>query len=100
MPQLSTSGPSKMVFEQFLDCFHIKDLMNGLPQLFQLCSHIVKGHIPPQIALVFGTTNLLAMTKFLGGVHLITIGETLYQLISHALCLQFCDAFVTNFSAH
>jgi hypothetical protein len=61
--------------------------MNGFLQLFQLYFHIVKGHVPPQIALVFGIACPLAMTKLLGGVHPITIGETLYQLTSHALCL-------------
>jgi hypothetical protein len=28
------------------------------------------------------------------------IGEMLYQLTIHALCLQFWDTFVTHFSSH
>ncbi len=38
------------------------------------------------------------MTKLLGGVHHITMGETLYRFTSHFLCLQFRDVFVTHFS--
>jgi hypothetical protein len=40
MPHLSASGPFKMVFEHLQDYFHLKDLANGFPQLFQLCFHI------------------------------------------------------------
>jgi hypothetical protein len=40
------------------------------------------------------------MTKPLGGVHHITMGETLYRFTSHFLCLQFRDAFVTHFYAN
>jgi hypothetical protein len=36
------------------------------------------------------------MTKLLGGVHPIVVGET----TSHALCLQFHDGFTTHFSSH
>jgi hypothetical protein len=52
--------------------------MNGFFQLFQLCFHIAQGHIPPQIAWVLGLARLLAMTKPLGGINLIAMGETLY----------------------
>jgi hypothetical protein len=34
------------------------------------------------------------------GVCPIVIGEVLYQLTIHALCLQFWDTFVTHFSSH
>jgi hypothetical protein len=40
------------------------------------------------------------MIKPLGGVCPITVGETLYQLASYILCLQFCEAFATIFSPH
>jgi hypothetical protein len=74
--------------------------MSGFPQLFQLFFHIVKGHIPPQIAQVFGVACLLAMTKLLGGVCPIVVGEILYLFTIHALCFQFCDAYATHFSPH
>jgi hypothetical protein len=68
-PHLSSNGPFKMVFEHLWDYFHLKDLMNGFFQLFQLCFHITQGHIPPQIAHVLGAACLLTMTKPLGGIH-------------------------------
>jgi hypothetical protein len=43
---------------------------------------------------------LLAMNKHLGEVRPITMGETLYRLISHALCLQFHETCVLHFSPH
>ncbi len=78
MPHLSENGPCRMVFEHLQDCFHPKDLTSGYPQLFQLCSHIVKGHIPRQIACVLSATRLLAMTKPLNGINPIIVGKTLY----------------------
>ncbi len=74
--------------------------MSGFFQLFQLCFHITKGHIPPRIIRVLGVGCLLAMTKILGGIHPIAVGETLYRLTSRALCLQFHNTFVTHFSPH
>ncbi len=68
--------------------------------LFQLCYHIVQGHIPPQIARVFGITHILAMIKPSGGVHPIIMGITLYQLTSRVLCLQFYEIFTTHFFSH
>jgi hypothetical protein len=40
------------------------------------------------------------MTKPLGGVRPIAMGEKLYGLTSCILCLQFHDAFVAHFSSH
>ncbi len=40
------------------------------------------------------------MIKLSGGIHPITVGDTLYQFISRILCLQFCEAFVTHFCPH
>jgi hypothetical protein len=63
MSHLSTNDPFVMVSEHFRNCFHLENSMSGFPQLFQLCSHIAQGHIPPQIARVLGVTCMLAMTK-------------------------------------
>ncbi len=100
MLHLSTSGIFGMVFEHFRDYFHFEDSTNGFLQLFQLCFHITQGHIPPQITHVLGAAHLLAMTNPSGGVHSIVIGETLYQLTNHILCLQFHMIFATHFSPH
>jgi hypothetical protein len=50
MHHLLTSGPFGMVLKYFQDCFHPEGLVSGFPQLFQLCSHFIKSHIPLQIA--------------------------------------------------
>jgi hypothetical protein len=100
MLHLLTNGPFGMVFEHLRDYFHLEDLASEFPQLFQICFHIARGHIPPQIARIFGVVCLLTMTKPLGGVCPIVVGETLYQLTSHALCFQFCEVFVTHFFLH
>jgi hypothetical protein len=78
MLHLSASGPFMTIFEHLRHCFHFEDSASGFPQLFQLSFHIAHGHIPPQITCVLGTARLLAMTKPLGGVHPITMEETLY----------------------
>ncbi len=78
MSHLSISGLFRMVFEHLWDCFHLEDLASGFPKLFQLCFHSVKSHIPLQITHVFGITCLLAMTKLLGRVRFIIVGESLY----------------------
>jgi hypothetical protein len=44
--------------------------------------------------------HFLAMTKLSSGVGPISMGEALYQFISHTLCLQFYNAFATHFSLH
>jgi len=49
---------------------------------------------------VLGEACILTMTKPPGNVHPLVMRETLYQLSSHVLCLQFCDAFATHFSMH
>ncbi len=78
MSHLSTNGLFGMIFEHLQDYFHLKDLVNGFFQLFQLCFHIAQGHIPPQIARVLGVACLLAMTKPSSGIRPITVGEALY----------------------
>jgi hypothetical protein len=98
MPNPSTSGPFSIVFEHLRDYFHPKDFANGFPLLFQLCSHIAQGHISCWIVDILGAARFLTMTKPLNGVRPIVVGENLYKLISHNLCLQFHDAFATHFS--
>jgi hypothetical protein len=90
MPHLLASGHYGMVFEHLQDFFNLEDLASGFLQLFQLCFHIVKGHIPLQIAHDFGAACLLT-TKPLSGVHPIAVGGALYRFISRDLCIQFHD---------
>jgi len=100
MLHLSTNGPLRMVFEHPWDYFHPKDSASGFLLLFQLCFHIAQGHIPPQIARVFGGACILVMTKPLGGIYPIVVRETLYPFTNHAFCFQFHEAFATHFSPH
>jgi hypothetical protein len=86
-----------MVLEHLWDYFHPENSASGFPQLFQLCSHIAQGHNPPQIACVFGTAYLLAMTKLSIGIHPIIMAKTLYRLTSRALCFDFRKTFTTHF---
>jgi hypothetical protein len=58
MPHLFVSNFSRIVFEQFWNCFHPKNFASGFPQLFQLCSHIAQGHIPCWIAHLWGNPPL------------------------------------------
>jgi hypothetical protein len=44
--------------------------------------------------------HFLTMTKLLGGIRPIAVGETLYRFTSQALCFQFHEAFATHFSPH
>jgi len=79
MPHLLANGIFGMVFEHLQDCFHPEDSTNGFLHLFQLFFlHIVKGHIPPRIAHVLNVICFLTMSKPLGGVRPIIVGETLY----------------------
>jgi hypothetical protein len=73
-----------MVFEHLWDFFHLKDSTTEFSQLFQFFSHITKGHIPRRIAHILETIHVLTMTKPLGGIHPISLGETLYQLTRRA----------------
>jgi hypothetical protein len=75
MSHLSTSAPFGIIFEHLVNYFHPEDFASGFPQLFQLCFHIAQGHIPPQIACVFGVAHLLTMAKPSGGICSIAVGK-------------------------
>jgi len=45
MPHKLASGFFGMVLKHFQNCFHLEDLVNGFPLLFDLCFHIGKSHI-------------------------------------------------------
>jgi hypothetical protein len=97
MPIVFVNGISRMVFEHLQNCFHPKDSVISFSQLFQFCSHITQGHIPCWITHILGAPHLLAMTKFLSGVRLFIVRETLYQFTSHAfmpsILWHLCNTF-------
>jgi len=63
MPNISASGLFGMGFEHLRDCFRLKDIVNGFPQLFQLCFHIAQGHIPCWITHILGAAHLLTWSS-------------------------------------
>jgi hypothetical protein len=97
---LLVSGFSCIVFEHLQNLFDLEDSTNAFPQLFQVCSHVVMNHIPMPIVWVFGATKLLALAKSFEGIHLIVVGEVLYQLVNKTLFLQFCDTFFIHLLFH
>jgi hypothetical protein len=82
-----------MIFEHLQELFDPKDSTNAFPRLFQVCSHVVMSHIPMPVVRIFRATRLLALAKPFGGIHLIVVGEVLYQLVNKVLFLQFHDTF-------
>jgi hypothetical protein len=77
MLRLFTNGHFGMVFEHIHDCFH--------PEILQVDSHICVNFVFTLHKVTFhvelhvlGTTRLLTMTKPLGGVCPIAMGEELY----------------------
>ncbi|KAL2643274.1 hypothetical protein R1flu_010861 [Riccia fluitans] len=86
-----------MVFELLRDCFTPEDSTSGFDLLFQLCSHIARGHLPSPTARILGASWLLALEKYSGGVRLIAVGETLFCLVTRSISLQFRDAFAAHF---
>jgi hypothetical protein len=78
MLHLFASDSFKMVFEHLQNYLHLNFFVNGLSQLFHLCSHIAQGHISRRIINIIGAAHLLTMTKPLSGVCPIVVGEVLY----------------------
>jgi hypothetical protein len=79
---------------------HFFQVLGFTPTLGQsrvATSHITQGHIPCRIAHILGAPHLLAMTKFLGGVRLLIVRETLYQFTSHVfmplILRHLCNTF-------
>jgi hypothetical protein len=54
---------SSMVYEFLQDCFVPDDSMNGFDLFFEVCGHIVWGHIPPLISCLFFASRLLVLEK-------------------------------------
>ncbi len=48
---------------------------------FEICGHIVYGHVPPSVSHLLVALQLLALEKQPRGVWPITIREVIYQLI-------------------
>jgi len=45
-----SSGPLGMVYEFLRDCFVPYDVTSGFDLFFEVCGHIVQGHVPPSVS--------------------------------------------------
>jgi hypothetical protein len=50
LPCLSSNDFSGMVYELLRDCFVLDDSASGFDFFFEICGHIVHGHVPPSIS--------------------------------------------------
>jgi hypothetical protein len=67
---------------------------------FNVCGHIVHGHVPPSVSHLFATSQLLALQKQMDNIRPIMIGKVTYWLITLTLAIQFRDTFAEHFNPH
>jgi len=99
-PCLSSNGFSGMVYELLWDSFVHEDFVSGFDYFFEICKHIVHGHVPPSVSCLFVALQLLVLEKQAGGFQPIAIAKVIYWLITRTLVIQFKDTFVEHFSPH
>ncbi len=76
-----------MVYELLRDCFVLDDFASGFNLFFEVCGHIVQGHIPPSISRSFSTSRLLVLEKQFKSICPIAIGEMTYHLVARILTI-------------
>jgi len=76
-----------MVYELLRDCFVLDDFANGFNLFFEVCGHIVQGHIPPSISRSFSTSRLLVLEKQFKSICPIAIDEMTYHLVARILTI-------------
>ncbi len=65
-----------------------------------LFSYHPRSHSMSNCTYFWGNPHLNHDQAFRWNLTLVVVGEMLYRLTSHTLCLQFCDVFATHFSPH
>jgi hypothetical protein len=63
LPHLFFDGPLGMVYELLWDCFFLNDSVSGLDLFFEVCGHIVWGHVPPSVSCLFFASQFLTLEK-------------------------------------
>jgi hypothetical protein len=63
LPHLSFGGLLGMVYELLWDCFVLDDFVSGFDLFFEVCGHIVWGHVPPSISCLFFTSWFFMLGK-------------------------------------
>jgi hypothetical protein len=81
------NGLLGMVHELLQDCFAQDDFVSGFNLFFEVCGHIVQGHVPPSISHLFFTFQLLVLKKQSRSLHPIVINEVTYRLLAHILAI-------------
>jgi hypothetical protein len=89
-----------MVYHLLRDCFAPNDFANGFNFFFEICGHIIQGHVPPSISPSFSTSQLLMLEKLFRSIHPIAISEMIYRLIACTLIILFKDIFMEHFNLH
>jgi hypothetical protein len=67
-PHLSSDDPLGMVYELLWDCFVPNDYVNGFDFFFEICGHIIRGHVPPSLSHLLVASQLLALEKQTRGI--------------------------------
>ncbi len=99
-PHFSFGGPSSMVYELLQNYFVPNDYTSGFDFFFEVCGHIVQGHVPLLILQLLSTSRFLALEKKSRSIHPIAINEVTYRLVTHTLSIQFKYTLVEHFSPH
>jgi len=86
-PHLSSNNPSGMVYELLRDYFVPNDSTNGFDLFLKICKHITCGHVPSLISHLLITSWLITLEKQIENIQPITIGEVIYQLVTHTLAI-------------
>jgi hypothetical protein len=67
-PCLFSNGPLGMVCELLQDCFVPYDSTNGFDLFFEICGHIVQGHVPALVSHLFSASRFLVLKKQSKGI--------------------------------
>jgi hypothetical protein len=99
-PHLSSGGLSGMVYEYLWNYFVLDDFASGFNLFFEVCGHIVWGHVPLSISHLLFAFWFLTLEKQFGGICPITISGVTYCLVAHILAIQFRDIFIEPFGPY
>jgi hypothetical protein len=77
-PHLFSNGLFGMVYEHMSNCFILEDSSSRFFELFKVAIAIACGDISRLVALVLGTSRLLAITKNLKSLRPIVVGKMFF----------------------
>jgi hypothetical protein len=87
-----------MVYELLQDYFVPNDFVSSFDLFFEVCGHIVQGHVSPLVSCLLSVSRFLTLKKQYGGICSITIGEVTYYLVAHKFAIHSKDTLVEHFS--